>query len=130
MALKRLVTVLRYLRVCLFCVTIVPSRCLSGQWWTCGKVSASRPEGSWFETRFHCISAVLHTKCVMDETPFHWCGAAASREDYKLRCRPRHLTAVQNYEVRPQNSPRFASKRNVNITKLSRCLSMVWLANK
>ncbi|GBM92883.1 hypothetical protein AVEN_205215-1 [Araneus ventricosus] len=34
------------------------------------------------------------------QTPFRWCGAEVWR--CQLRCRPRHLTAVQNDEVRPK----------------------------
>ncbi|GBM03932.1 hypothetical protein AVEN_185425-1 [Araneus ventricosus] len=36
----------------------------------------------------------------------------------QLRCRPRHLTAVQNYNLHPENSSCVASKQNVNITTL------------
>ncbi|GBL61887.1 hypothetical protein AVEN_72085-1 [Araneus ventricosus] len=43
----------------------------------------------------------------------------------QLRCRPRHLTVVQNYEVNPQNSLRVASKRNVYVTKLISYLQFV-----
>ncbi|GBM36953.1 hypothetical protein AVEN_153905-1 [Araneus ventricosus] len=38
-----------------------------------------------------------------------WCGSLGG---VPLRCRPRHLTAVQNDEA-SQNSPRVASKRDV-----------------
>ncbi|GBM18522.1 hypothetical protein AVEN_252299-1 [Araneus ventricosus] len=46
-------------------------------------------------------------------------------EGFRLRCRPPHLTAVQNYKVRPKNSPRVASERDVNITKLSKWISFL-----
>ncbi|GBO24807.1 hypothetical protein AVEN_180117-1 [Araneus ventricosus] len=31
-----------------------------------------------------------------------WCGVEVWRGGCQLRCRPRHLTEVQNYEVRPK----------------------------
>ncbi|GBM92629.1 hypothetical protein AVEN_136210-1 [Araneus ventricosus] len=31
-----------------------------------------------------------------------WCGAEVWKGGYQLRCRPRHLISVQNYEVRPK----------------------------
>ncbi|GFX99140.1 uncharacterized protein TNCV_2493211 [Trichonephila clavipes] len=36
------------------------------------------------------------------ETSFRWCGVVVRRGGYQLRCRPRHLTMVQNYVVRRQ----------------------------
>ncbi|GFW12040.1 uncharacterized protein TNCV_4531051 [Trichonephila clavipes] len=33
------------------------------------------------------------------ETSSHWCGVVVRRGDCQLRCRPRHLTMVQNYAV-------------------------------
>ncbi|GFS94907.1 uncharacterized protein TNCV_4457451 [Trichonephila clavipes] len=36
------------------------------------------------------------------ETPFRWCGVVARKVGCQLRCRPRHLTMVQNYVVRRQ----------------------------
>ncbi|GFT15786.1 uncharacterized protein TNCV_4943361 [Trichonephila clavipes] len=33
---------------------------------------------------------------------FRWCGVAVKRGDCHLRCRPRHLTMVRNYEVHRQ----------------------------
>ncbi|GBN58922.1 hypothetical protein AVEN_123928-1 [Araneus ventricosus] len=47
--------------------------------------------------------------------PLVWCGSL--ERGCQLRCRPRHLTVVQNRSV--QNSRRVASKRDVNITKLA-----------
>ncbi|GBM68649.1 hypothetical protein AVEN_262449-1 [Araneus ventricosus] len=44
-------------------------------------------------------------------------GAEAWRGVCQIRCRPRHLTAIQNYPS--QNIPRVASKRDLNITKLN-----------
>ncbi|GFT80409.1 uncharacterized protein TNCV_2184641 [Trichonephila clavipes] len=36
------------------------------------------------------------------ETSFRWCGVVVRRGGCQLRCRPRHLTMVQNYVVRRQ----------------------------
>ncbi|GFY05728.1 uncharacterized protein TNCV_4403951 [Trichonephila clavipes] len=36
------------------------------------------------------------------ETSSHWCGVVVRRGGCQLRCRPRHLTMVQNYVVRRQ----------------------------
>ncbi|GBM26861.1 hypothetical protein AVEN_266295-1 [Araneus ventricosus] len=68
--------------------------------WPSGKVSALGPEGSRFETRFHRRWSLLHAKsCAMAKRP------PAQVLSPKLR-------------GPPQNSPRGASKWDVNITKL------------
>ncbi|GFU84764.1 uncharacterized protein TNCV_2127051 [Trichonephila clavipes] len=36
------------------------------------------------------------------ETSSRWCGVVVRERGCQLRCRPRHLTMVQNYVVRPQ----------------------------
>ncbi|GFT24519.1 uncharacterized protein TNCV_3253281 [Trichonephila clavipes] len=36
------------------------------------------------------------------ETSSRWCGVVVRRRGCQLRCRPRHLTMVQNYVVRRQ----------------------------
>ncbi|GFX25398.1 uncharacterized protein TNCV_1423831 [Trichonephila clavipes] len=36
------------------------------------------------------------------ETSSRWCGVVVRRGGCQLRCRPRYLTMVQNYEVRRQ----------------------------
>ncbi|GFX70262.1 uncharacterized protein TNCV_4616991 [Trichonephila clavipes] len=36
------------------------------------------------------------------ETSSRWCGVVVRRGECQLRCRPRHLTKVQNYMVRRQ----------------------------
>ncbi|GBN00965.1 hypothetical protein AVEN_217685-1, partial [Araneus ventricosus] len=46
-----------------------------------------------------------------------WCDVEAWR-GYQLRCRPCHLTTVQNDNVRPK-SPRVSSELDVNVTKLN-----------
>ncbi|GFS74089.1 uncharacterized protein TNCV_3280501 [Trichonephila clavipes] len=43
-------------------------------------------------------------QCTLDmsrtETSLRWCGVIVRRVGCQLRCRPRHLTMVQNYAVR------------------------------
>ncbi|GBL97085.1 hypothetical protein AVEN_254125-1 [Araneus ventricosus] len=82
-----------------------------------GMVSASETDGTRFETRFHWRSPVslVHVKSDVGQTSLLWCGAEVWRGRCELRCRPRNLTAIQNYEV----LPKIASKGDVNITKLS-----------
>ncbi|GBM17192.1 hypothetical protein AVEN_164873-1, partial [Araneus ventricosus] len=46
-----------------------------------------------------------------------WCDVEPCR-GYQLRCRPCHLTTVQNDNVRPK-SPRVFSELDVNVTKLN-----------
>ncbi|GFX99959.1 uncharacterized protein TNCV_259961 [Trichonephila clavipes] len=36
------------------------------------------------------------------QTSSRWCGVVVRGGGYQLRCHPRHLTMVQNYEVRHQ----------------------------
>ncbi|GBO15078.1 hypothetical protein AVEN_1862-1 [Araneus ventricosus] len=49
---------------------------------------------------------LIHIKYdVLGQTSARWCGMEARRERLQLICRPRHRTAVQNYEVNP--TPRF-----------------------
>ncbi|GFT40608.1 uncharacterized protein TNCV_3007841 [Trichonephila clavipes] len=45
--------------------------------------------------------AAMHAKSVESETSSRWCGVVV-RRGCQLRCRPRHLTMVQNYVVRRQ----------------------------
>ncbi|GFW50607.1 putative RNA-directed DNA polymerase from transposon BS [Trichonephila clavipes] len=45
----------------------------------------------------------MHVKSVSrDQTYSRWCGVEVRREEYQSRCRPRHLTVVQNDKVRRQ----------------------------
>ncbi|GBL83592.1 hypothetical protein AVEN_196420-1 [Araneus ventricosus] len=47
------------------------------------------------------VLGLLHTKLsIRGQTTSRWCGAVVWRGGCKFRCRPRHLTVVQNYEVR------------------------------
>ncbi|GFW44068.1 uncharacterized protein TNCV_998331 [Trichonephila clavipes] len=38
------------------------------------------------------------------ETSSSWCGVVVRRGEYQLRCRPRHMTMVQNDVVRRQKT--------------------------
>ncbi|GBO46702.1 hypothetical protein AVEN_95959-1 [Araneus ventricosus] len=49
-----------------------------------------------------CIGPVARQIIRSGQTSSRWCGVEACSGGYQLRCRPRHLTAVQNYEVRPK----------------------------
>ncbi|GFT29187.1 transposable element Tcb2 transposase [Trichonephila clavipes] len=56
----------------------------------------------------------MHVKYVEAQTSSCWCGVEAKREGCNLRCRPRHLTMVQNDEVchrKPSRRPRQTSRR-------------------
>ncbi|GBL59936.1 hypothetical protein AVEN_201551-1, partial [Araneus ventricosus] len=52
--------------------------------------------------RFQWRSRLEHVKSDEGQTSSRWCGAEAWIGRYQRRCRPRHLTGVQNYEVRPK----------------------------
>ncbi|GFX97446.1 uncharacterized protein TNCV_2840061 [Trichonephila clavipes] len=38
------------------------------------------------------------------QTSSRWCGVVVRRGGFQLRCHPRHLTMVQNYEFRRQKA--------------------------
>ncbi|GBM17780.1 hypothetical protein AVEN_271602-1 [Araneus ventricosus] len=73
--------------------------------WPSGKVSAPGPEGRRLEARFHQRTAVHGACCAPNHTqwpnvlPLVWRGNL--KRGCQPRRRPRHLTSVQNYEVRP-----------------------------
>ncbi|GBM44123.1 hypothetical protein AVEN_242228-1 [Araneus ventricosus] len=49
--------------------------------------------------KLRCMLRLLLDKSyVGGDMPSHWCGEEASRGGCHLRCRPRHLKAVPNYE--------------------------------
>ncbi|GFX09925.1 uncharacterized protein TNCV_3566031 [Trichonephila clavipes] len=52
------------------------------------------------------------------ETSSRWCCVVFRRERYQLRCRPRHLTMVQNIVVRRHKSPGVAEQCDVNIQSI------------
>ncbi|GBN87709.1 hypothetical protein AVEN_131809-1 [Araneus ventricosus] len=49
-----------------------------------------------------CMGPVARQIVRSGQTSSRWCGVEVWRGGCQLRCRPRHLTAVQNYEVRPK----------------------------
>ncbi|GFT17090.1 uncharacterized protein TNCV_4738221 [Trichonephila clavipes] len=51
------------------------------------------------------------------QTSSRWCGVVVRERGCQLRCRPRHLTMVQNYVVR---RPRVTEQCDVNIHSLTR----------
>ncbi|GFU08654.1 hypothetical protein TNCV_1995001 [Trichonephila clavipes] len=58
----------------------------------------------------------MHVKSVESSNVLRW-GSVEVRRGSQLRCRPRHLTMLQNYEVH-QKSPRVDEQCDVNIHSL------------
>ncbi|GBO36307.1 hypothetical protein AVEN_167960-1 [Araneus ventricosus] len=55
-----------------------------------------------FGTRFLCRLCEPDVKsCAVAQTSSRWIGAQVWRGRCQFRCHPRHVTAAQNYEVRP-----------------------------
>ncbi|GFY32470.1 uncharacterized protein TNCV_3559781 [Trichonephila clavipes] len=50
------------------------------------------------------------------ETSSRWCGGVVRRGGCQLRCRPRHLTILQNYVIR---RPRVAEQYDINIQSIT-----------
>ncbi|GFX23484.1 hypothetical protein TNCV_3769601 [Trichonephila clavipes] len=61
----------------------------------------------------------MHLKSVEAQMSSRWYSVEVKRGGCQLRCRPRHLTMVQNYEVRRQKSPRVAEYCDVTIHTLT-----------
>ncbi|GFX08668.1 uncharacterized protein TNCV_61951 [Trichonephila clavipes] len=61
------------------------------------------------------------------ETSSRWCGVVVRRGRCQLRCRPRHLTMVQNYVVRVAKRPRVAEQCDVNLHSLTLLLTNFFL---
>ncbi|GBM78439.1 hypothetical protein AVEN_96774-1 [Araneus ventricosus] len=84
----------------------LPSNRPTRQRWPSRKVSSLGQKGSMFETRFHRRSAVYGACCTLiirsGQTSSRWCGVEVWRGDASSGCRPRHLTVVQNCEIRPK----------------------------
>ncbi|GBL93661.1 hypothetical protein AVEN_25649-1 [Araneus ventricosus] len=80
-----------------------------------GRAGDSKPDST---EDLQCMRAC----CTLNQTQWVkcpslvWCTSLESGCQHM--CRRRHLTAVQKYEVSPKNNPRFASRRDVNITQL------------
>ncbi|GBO04301.1 hypothetical protein AVEN_178940-1 [Araneus ventricosus] len=72
---------------------------------TAREEEALGPEGFRFETRFHQKPAVYGASCTLNHTPRSNALQRKIGEGERvcrLRRRPRYLTAVQNYFVRPK----------------------------
>ncbi|GBN66279.1 hypothetical protein AVEN_10434-1, partial [Araneus ventricosus] len=66
-------------------------------------MSASELEGARFEKPIpmkirRALSLLQAKSYVGGHMFFHWCRAEVWRRECQFRCRPHHLTAVQNYE--------------------------------
>ncbi|GBM82009.1 hypothetical protein AVEN_51854-1 [Araneus ventricosus] len=72
--------------------------------WPSGKVLALGPEGSKIDsTEDPSYIGIIHVKSyVGGQTSSRWCGSEVRRGVCQLKCRPRHLTQFQNYEVHPK----------------------------
>ncbi|GFX61266.1 uncharacterized protein TNCV_3407401 [Trichonephila clavipes] len=76
-----------------------------GPWWPPGQGI-----GSWqaclssspVPLKFHRVGQRCTLNLSRAETSSRWCGVVVRRLGYQLRCRPCHLTMVQNYVVRHQ----------------------------
>ncbi|GBO45222.1 hypothetical protein AVEN_39418-1 [Araneus ventricosus] len=60
------------------------------------------------------VWGLLHAKLYVVTKPSRWCGAEVWRGRWQLRRRPRHLTVVQNCEVRSKIALVLLQKRDVN----------------
>ncbi|GFX05516.1 uncharacterized protein TNCV_3434201 [Trichonephila clavipes] len=77
--------------------------------WGCGSPVVKVSNHGW-----HVMSSIpvplktrrVGQRCTLNlsraETSSRWCGVVVRRGGCQLRCRPRHLTMVQNYVVRRQ----------------------------
>ncbi|GBM64114.1 hypothetical protein AVEN_159847-1 [Araneus ventricosus] len=71
------------------------------------KVPTSGLEASRFEIQFHrrstgYVHLVISKSPIMNQTSSSWYGAEVWRLRLRVRCRPRHLIAVQNDESLPK----------------------------
>ncbi|GBM96083.1 hypothetical protein AVEN_212482-1 [Araneus ventricosus] len=75
-------------------------------WLLIRRAPGSKFDRSDFEIRFHYRSSVfvclVRLKSDVGQTSSRWCGAEVCGRSHRLRCRPRHLTVVQNEEVYPK----------------------------
>ncbi|GFX14485.1 uncharacterized protein TNCV_1616681 [Trichonephila clavipes] len=61
-----------------------------------------RPGSSPVPLKTRCVGQRCTLNLSRAETSSRWCGVVVRRGGCQLRCRPRHLTMVQNYVVRRQ----------------------------
>ncbi|GBM10254.1 hypothetical protein AVEN_177516-1 [Araneus ventricosus] len=91
-----------------------------GLQWPSGKVSASRPEGSRLEPRFHlgsaCHGCLVYIKFeVLAQTSSRCCGAEILRVEVSSQVSSSSSDRGSKLRCPPQKKPRVASKRVVNI---------------
>ncbi|GBM97570.1 hypothetical protein AVEN_143801-1 [Araneus ventricosus] len=65
------------------------------------RVPGSKPDSTEDPRCMWACSSLNHT-CGLNDLLLLQCGVEAWTGMLQLRCRPRHLTAAQNYEVRPK----------------------------
>ncbi|GBN12308.1 hypothetical protein AVEN_212065-1 [Araneus ventricosus] len=86
------------------------------------------------QVQFHQTSAVysgmVSVKSVVSEKSSRLCRVEVWREEFRLSCRPRHLTATQIMLSFSKNSPHVASEREVNLTKLNLFDESCYLASR
>ncbi|GBN12644.1 hypothetical protein AVEN_58258-1 [Araneus ventricosus] len=95
---------------------------LLGQRWPSSRVSAFRPKSSMFKTGFHRRSAVYGARCTPNHTQWPIALPLARRGSWEKGA-PAQVSSsssdsASNLRGPAQISPRVASKRDVNITKL------------
>ncbi|GBM16469.1 hypothetical protein AVEN_94954-1 [Araneus ventricosus] len=92
---------------------------LKGPRWPSGKVSALEPEGSRPDSTEDppCMGPIARQIIRSGQTPSRWCGVEAWRGGRQPRCRPRHLTEVQNYEVQNHSDDKNKFLLRKNLTR-------------
>ncbi|GFT48361.1 uncharacterized protein TNCV_4709061 [Trichonephila clavipes] len=78
-----------------------------------GSLVVKVSDRGWLDTSSSPLPLNTHrvgNRCTINlsraQTSSHWYGVVVRREGCQLMCRPRHLTMVQNYEVRRQKPSR------------------------
>ncbi|GBM97734.1 hypothetical protein AVEN_265433-1 [Araneus ventricosus] len=66
--------------------------------WPSGRASASKPDSTEDRRAWGLLQAKSY---VRSQTSARWYGEGVPYKGCQLRCRPRHLTAVQNDEIGP-----------------------------
>ncbi|GBO08868.1 hypothetical protein AVEN_184268-1 [Araneus ventricosus] len=89
---------------------------VSGPRWPSGKISASGPEST---KEPACIGPVHANSYVGDQTSSRWCGSEVWRVGVPALVSSSSSDRSSKLRGSYQNSPRVASKRDVNIIKLS-----------
>ncbi|GFW00320.1 uncharacterized protein TNCV_4355171 [Trichonephila clavipes] len=66
------------------------------------KLNEDHTSSSPLPLKTRCVGQRCTLNLSRAETSSRWCGVVVRRRGCQLRCRPRHLTVVQNYVVRRQ----------------------------